>query len=72
LGVVDSHLVVSIPYLSTPSDLIRGKLRKGLVVLIVIVILTAWVGLASAIVFQLPIDFLRLDKTEADFSPVRQ
>ena len=66
--VVDSHLVVSIPYLTTNSDSIRARLRTTLVVLTILAILAAWTGLAAAIVFQLPIDIVGIGKTGAGLS----
>jgi uncharacterized protein involved in exopolysaccharide biosynthesis len=54
-GVVDSHLVVSIPYIVTRSDIIRARLRLISVIFAVAVILTAWSGLAAVIVFNLPV-----------------
>jgi uncharacterized protein involved in exopolysaccharide biosynthesis len=56
-GLIPGHLVVSIPYMTGRSDIIRARLRLIFVVLIILTILTAWAGLAAAIVFHLPIDF---------------
>ncbi len=66
--VVDSHLMVSIPYLTTNSDIIRTRLRRATVVLTIFAILTAWTGLAAAIVLQLPIEIVGIGKTEAGLS----
>lgn len=71
MGVVDSHLVVSIPYLTTPSDIIRARFRKTLVVLTIAAILITWIGLAAAIVFQLPTDFIRFDTMATGFGAAR-
>ena len=54
--VVDSQLVVPIPYIVTRSDTIRARLRLISIVLAVAMILAAWSGLATAIVFDLPVD----------------
>ena len=56
-GVVDSLLVVSIPYMTTRSDIIKARWRTILVALTVIIILTALGRLVAAIVFGLPVDF---------------
>jgi uncharacterized protein involved in exopolysaccharide biosynthesis len=56
-GVIPDHLVVSIPYMTSRSDIIRARIRWIFVVLIVFTILTAWAGLTAAIFFHLPIDF---------------
>lgn len=66
-GLVDSHLIVTIPYMTTRSDIIRARWRKILVVLTVLTILTALGGLAAAIVFHLPVDFSWSDKSGAGF-----
>jgi uncharacterized protein involved in exopolysaccharide biosynthesis len=66
-GVVDSHLVVLIPYITTPSDVIRARLRKAIVALVVVTMLTIWSGLMAAIVFHVPIDFSWSDKMPAFF-----
>jgi uncharacterized protein involved in exopolysaccharide biosynthesis len=71
LGVVDSHLIVSIPYLTAPSDVIRARVRKTLAVFTVVTILTAWVGLSAAIVLQLPVEFFWHGQPEASLSPAR-
>ena len=60
-GLVNSELVVLIPYMTTRSDLVRARLRKAFIVLTVGVIFIAWGGLASAILFHLPVDLLRFD-----------
>jgi uncharacterized protein involved in exopolysaccharide biosynthesis len=68
-GVVDSHLIVSIPYMITRSDIVRARLRKMFVALAVLTILVAWSGLVAAIVFHLPVDFPWSDKTVAFSGP---
>lgn len=60
-GVVDSHLIVSIPYMTTRSDIIKARWRAVFIVFTVLSILTALGVLAAAIVFQLPLDFLWFD-----------
>ena len=54
-GLVDSHLVVAVPYIFTRSDTIRSRLRLASIGLIVAIILVAWGALASAILFDWPI-----------------
>ena len=66
-GVVDSHLIVSIPYMATRADIIRAKWRIIFVVLTVVIILAALGGLAAAIVFHLPVDFSWFDKAGVGF-----
>jgi uncharacterized protein involved in exopolysaccharide biosynthesis len=61
-GLIHSHLVVSIPYMTTGSDIIRARLRKMFIALVVVAILTAWAGLASAIFFRLPIEYIAIGK----------
>jgi uncharacterized protein involved in exopolysaccharide biosynthesis len=63
LGVVDSDLVVSIPYLTTQSDIIRARMRKIFVALTIVTILAAWSALAAAIVFHIPVEFAQLEKS---------
>ena len=72
LGLVDSHLVVSIPYMTTRSDGIRAGFRLIFVSLTVVVILAALVGLTAVIVFNLPIDFFWFEKAGVGFSAVNQ
>ena len=71
-GVVDSHLLVSIPYLTVPSDIVRAKFRKILIALTISIILAAWGALATAVVFHLPVDFSLFHKTEVGFRAVGQ
>ena len=61
-GVVPSSLVVCIPYMATPGDIVRSRLRILFGMACVVTLLLAWSGLAAAIFFNLPIDLLRLDK----------
>lgn len=60
-GVVPSSLLVCIPYMATPGDIVRSRLRILLGMACVVTLLLAWSGLAAAIFFNLPIDLLRLD-----------
>jgi hypothetical protein len=71
-GVVDSHLVVSIPHLVTHSDIIRARWRKIFVTLVLVVIFAALGGLAAAIVSNFPIDFPWADKAGIGFPAARQ
>ena len=61
-GLVDSHLVVSIPYITSQSDIVRARLKRLLVVFILVAILAAWAALAAAIVFQWPVDVASISK----------
>jgi uncharacterized protein involved in exopolysaccharide biosynthesis len=72
LGVVDSHLVVSIPYMATPSDLVRARLRIIFVSLLLVVVLASLGGLAAAIVFHLPVDFSWFDNAKVGFRAAGQ
>ena len=56
-GIVASHLIVSIPYITTRADVVRARLRTLSIVLSVVVLLTILGGLATMIVFGLPLDF---------------
>jgi uncharacterized protein involved in exopolysaccharide biosynthesis len=71
-GLVDSHLVVTIPYMATRADNIRAKLKVIFVALTVVIILAALGGLATAIVFHLPLDFSLLDKAGVGFRAAHQ
>jgi uncharacterized protein involved in exopolysaccharide biosynthesis len=61
-GVIDSNLVVLIPYMTTTSDIVRARWRKTFLVLTVITIFVAWGALAVVLVFHLPVDFLQSDR----------
>jgi uncharacterized protein involved in exopolysaccharide biosynthesis len=59
-GVVDSHLIVSIPYIATRADVVR---RRWMVILAIVagLLVMAILGcLAAAIVLGLPVDFSSL------------
>jgi uncharacterized protein involved in exopolysaccharide biosynthesis len=60
-GVVDSQLVVAIPYLSTRADIVRARWRQILIWLTVLTIFVTLSVLAAVIIFQLPIDFSWLE-----------
>jgi uncharacterized protein involved in exopolysaccharide biosynthesis len=62
IGVVASPLIVSIPYITTRSDIAWQRLRVCLGVVSVIVILAAWGILATAIVLHLPLRSLSFDR----------
>ena len=66
-GVVDSHLVVSIPYMTTHADIIRARWRNIFIALTVAIILAALGALATAIVFHLPVDFSWFDKAAVGY-----
>jgi uncharacterized protein involved in exopolysaccharide biosynthesis len=55
-NVVPRSLVVCIPYIETRSDIIRARLRVLFGIMCVAVILSAWGGLAAAIVLNLPVN----------------
>jgi uncharacterized protein involved in exopolysaccharide biosynthesis len=59
-GVVDSHLIVSVPYIATRADIIRARWRVILVAVSIVTLLAVLGGLAAAIVFGLPVDFGRV------------
>jgi uncharacterized protein involved in exopolysaccharide biosynthesis len=67
-GVVDSHLIVSVPYIATRADIIRARWRIVLVALTVVTLLAVLGGLAAAIVFGLPVDFAWLDQSWRGFA----
>jgi uncharacterized protein involved in exopolysaccharide biosynthesis len=71
-GLVDRHLVVSIPYIATRADMIRTKLRATFGALCVVVLLAVLGGLAAAIVFGLPVDFPWFDKAGVGFHAAGQ
>jgi uncharacterized protein involved in exopolysaccharide biosynthesis len=55
-NVVPSSLVVCIPYIETRADIIRARLRVLFGIVCVAVILSAWGGLAAAILLNLPVN----------------
>ena len=55
-SVMASSLIVCIPYITTPADIIRTRLKILFGVIGVLMILAAWGGLAAAIVLHLPVD----------------
>jgi uncharacterized protein involved in exopolysaccharide biosynthesis len=61
-GVVPDSLIVCIPYMATPADVMRSRMKGVLGVVCVMTILAAWTGLAAVILFNLPMDLLGLDK----------
>jgi hypothetical protein len=72
LGVVDSHLIVSIPYMATHADIIRARWRIIFGVVSVVVLLAVLGGLAAAIVFHLPLDFSLFDRAGIGFRAAGQ
>jgi uncharacterized protein involved in exopolysaccharide biosynthesis len=66
-GVVASHLIISIPYLTTRGDIVRARLRVIFGVVSVVILLAALGGLTAAIVFHLPVDLSWLDKAGYGF-----
>ncbi len=59
LGVVDSHLIVTIPYISTRAEAVRKKRKVILGVLALVMILSG--GLAGAVYLGLEIDLSSID-----------
>jgi uncharacterized protein involved in exopolysaccharide biosynthesis len=66
-GLIDSHLIVSIPYMATRADHVRARLRMASIALIVTIILAALGGLVAAIVFQYPVEKLVTQITAPGF-----
>jgi hypothetical protein len=62
-GIVDNHLVVAIPFISTRGDIIRSKLRLMSIGLTIVVIFVAWGALTSAILFDWSMAAAWSDKT---------
>lgn len=61
-GVVPDSLIVCIPYMATRADIMRSRMKGVLGVACVVTLLAVWSGLAAAILFNLPINLLQLDK----------
>jgi uncharacterized protein involved in exopolysaccharide biosynthesis len=53
-GVIDSHLVVTIPYIATKAETLKSRGR--VVLLVVVLVAIALVGVAGAIYFGPPVD----------------
>jgi uncharacterized protein involved in exopolysaccharide biosynthesis len=70
LGVVPSPLIVSIPYIQTPADIIRARSRFIFGIVSLVLLLTVLGGLAAAIVMGLPVDFSLFDKVVDGFRAV--
>jgi uncharacterized protein involved in exopolysaccharide biosynthesis len=60
-GIVDSQLMISIPYISTRTEIARGKRRRILIAGIVAISLLC--GLAVALVYWLQVDVSWFDKS---------
>jgi protein tyrosine kinase modulator len=71
-GVVASHLIVSIPYITTRADILRARLRVISGVFSVVVLVAVLGGLATTIVLGLPLEFSMLDKVEIGFRAAGQ
>jgi uncharacterized protein involved in exopolysaccharide biosynthesis len=67
-GVVASHLIISIPYMTTRGDVVRARLRVIFGAISVVILLAAFGGLMAAIVFGMPVDFSWLEKAEIGFN----
>jgi uncharacterized protein involved in exopolysaccharide biosynthesis len=61
-GVVDSSLLVCVPYISTRADTIRTRLRLLIVLISVVTTLAVLGGLLAIIALHWPVDFLSFDK----------
>lgn len=59
-GLVDTHLVVAIPYMSTRTDIVRARRRKILIGLTATTILAVLSILMATMLLNLPIDSLWL------------
>jgi uncharacterized protein involved in exopolysaccharide biosynthesis len=55
-GVVDSRLVIAIPYITTRAELRRQKLRRTVLICVALVIVVG--GLAAAYLFMPPLDLV--------------
>jgi capsule polysaccharide export protein KpsE/RkpR len=67
LGVVASPLIVSIPFITTPADIIRTRLRVLFGVISVVILLVILGALTTAVLFYLPLDLSWLDKVRFGF-----
>lgn len=63
IGIVDSQLIVSIPYITTRADVVRARWKIIIGAVSVIILLVILGGLAAAIVLGLPVDLFSFDKT---------
>jgi uncharacterized protein involved in exopolysaccharide biosynthesis len=61
-GVISSPLIVCIPYLTTPRDVLRSRLRFSAGLLSILVLLTAWAALVAAIAFNIPVNLSWLEQ----------
>lgn len=66
-SVLATPLIVCIPYITTPADIFRRRLKVLLGVLGVFIILAAWTVLAAAIVLHLPVDSSLFDNGRINF-----
>ncbi len=66
-SIVASPMIVCIPYIATRADIIRRRLKIFFGVVGVLMILTAWGGLATAIVLHIPVDWSLWDKGRINF-----
>ena len=60
-GIVASPLIVSIPFIETPADRVRARLRVMFGIASVVVLLVVLCGLAAAIVLKIPLDSVLSD-----------
>ena len=68
-GVVAGPLIVTIPYVETRADVIRGRLRGIFAAVSIVILLAALGGLMAAIVLSLPVDFSQFDSAAVGFHP---
>jgi uncharacterized protein involved in exopolysaccharide biosynthesis len=64
VGLVDSHLIVSIPFMSTPAEVRRR--RRKMVLALLLLVLTLTVGVAGAVYLGVSIDFSWFDTSWLD------
>jgi hypothetical protein len=57
IGVVDSSIIVCVPYISTPMDTVRTKLKILFAITSVVIVSVALATLVAAIALNWPIDF---------------
>ena len=71
-GVVASHLIVTVPYMTTRADITRARLRVIFGAVSVVLLLAVLGGLATAAVLHLPIDLSLIDKAAVGFRTADQ
>jgi hypothetical protein len=59
-SVIPASLIVCVPYITTPADQSRSRRKLLMGITLVVLILATWVGLAAAILLDVPMDVSRL------------